>query len=63
MYLHTCSFRNKYAVSNVALFSSSLMCFPGVLLGNFLNDSEMVPVALFIVGVMLFTFYVRCVFL
>jgi len=47
------------AVSNVAVFSSSLMCFPGVLLGDFLNDFEMVPVASFVVGVTYFFYILR----
>jgi len=45
------SFRSMCAMSNVAVFYSFLICFPGVLLGNFLNDSEMVPVASFVAGV------------
>ena len=57
LYIYTNSFRSMYAVSNVAVFSSSLMCFPGVLLGGFLNDSEMVPFALFVVGVT-YVFYI-----
>jgi hypothetical protein len=39
------------AVPNVAVFSSSLMWFPGVLLGDFLNDFQMVPVAPFVFDV------------
>ena len=40
-----------YAVPNVAVFSSSLMCFPSVLLADFLNGFEMVPVAPFVIGI------------
>jgi hypothetical protein len=46
-----------YTVPNVAAFFSFLMWFPGVFLGDFLNDFEMVPVALFVVGVP-FVFYI-----
>ena len=50
------------AVPNMAVFFSSLTSrFPGVLLMHFLNDFEMVPVALIITVITLvFTFHMRC---
>jgi len=40
------TFRSMCAVSNMAVFCSSLTsCFPGMLLTYFLNDFEIVPVA------------------
>jgi hypothetical protein len=56
-HLYINSFRSMCAVPNVAVFSSSLMWFPGVLLGDFLNDFEMVPVAPFLFDVT-FVFYI-----
>ena len=43
------------AVPSVAVSCSTLMsCFPGMLLRYFLNDFEMVPVALIIIFIALF---------
>ena len=60
LYLYINSFRSMYAVPNVAVLSSSLMWFPGVLLGDFLNDFEMVPFAPFVFGVTLVFLYSTC---
>jgi hypothetical protein len=57
LYFYINSFRIMYAVPNVAVFSSSLMWFAAVLLGDFLNDFEMVPVVPFVFGVT-FVFYI-----
>jgi len=57
LYLYINSFRSMYAVPNVAVSSSSLMWFPGVLLGDFLNVFEKVPFAPFVFGVT-FVFYI-----
>jgi hypothetical protein len=51
-----------YAVPNMAVFSSSSVCFLGLLLGDILNDFEMVRVAPFVIGVsFVFTFHMRYV--
>ena len=52
-------FRSMGAVPNMAVFCSSLItCFPGTLLRYFLNDFEMIPVALIITGItFVFTFH------
>ena len=45
LYFHISTFRSMCAVSNMAVFWSSLTsCFPGMLLTYFLNDFEIVPV-------------------
>ena len=51
------------AVPNMAVLCSSLTsCFPGVVLTYFLNDFEIVPVALIITGItFVFTFHMRCI--
>jgi len=62
-YFYISTFRSMCAVSNMAVFCSSLTsCFPGMLLTYFLNDSETVPVASIITGITFaFTFYMRCI--
>ena len=53
LYFYISTFRSICAVPNVAVFCSSLTsCFPGMLLTYFLNDSEIVPVAPIITGIM-----------
>jgi len=55
LYFYSSTFCSKCAVSNMAVFCSSLiLCFPGMLLGYFLNDFEVVPVAPFITGITCF---------
>jgi hypothetical protein len=55
--------KNKITITEalacpMAVFCSSLiLCFPGTLLGYFLNDFEIVPVASIITGIM-FVFYI-----
>jgi len=49
LYFYISTFRSMCAVPNMAVFWSS--CFPGVLLTNFLNDFETVPVAPIITGI------------
>ena len=63
LYFYISIFRSMCAVPNMAVFCSSLTsCFPGMLLTYFLNDFEIVPVALIITGTtFVFTFHVRCV--
>jgi len=47
LYFYISSFRSICAVPNMAVFWSSLtLYFPGMLLTHFLNDFEIVPVAL-----------------
>jgi len=47
LYFYISTFRSVCAVSNVAVFCSSLTsCFPGLLLTCFVNDFEIVPVTL-----------------
>ena len=55
--------RNMCAVSNMAVFWSSLTsCFPGMLLTYFLNDFKTAPVAPIITGItFVFTFHMRCI--
>ena len=57
------TFRSMCAVSNMAVFWSSLTsCFPGMLLVYFLNDFEIVPVAPIITGItFVFTFHMSCI--
>ena len=64
LYFYVGTFRSMCAVSNLAVFCSSLiMCFPSMWLRYFLYDFEMVPVALFIVGITsVFTFHCHCIF-
>ena len=63
LYFYSSTFRSMCAVTNMAVFCSSLTsCFPGMLLTYFLNDSEIVPVAPIITGItFVFTFHVRCI--
>ena len=52
LYSYISTFRSMCAVPNMAVFCSSLTpCFPGMLLMNFLNDFEIVPVAPIITGI------------
>jgi hypothetical protein len=45
-HFHINTFRSMCAVPNMAVFSSSLIsCFPGTLLGYFMNDFDMVLVS------------------
>jgi hypothetical protein len=54
MYFYISTFRSKCAVTNTAVFCSSLASwFPGMVLTYFLNDVEMVPVAPIITGITL----------
>ena len=57
------TFRSTCAVTNMAVFWSSLTsCFPGMLLMYFLNYFERVPVAPIITGItFVFTFHIRCI--
>jgi hypothetical protein len=59
-YVYISTFRITCAVPIMAVFCSSLIsCFPGMLLGYFLNDFEMVPVAPIIIGIaFVFTFII-----
>ena len=56
-------FRSMCAVSNMAVFCSSLTsCFPGMLLTYFRNDFEIVPVTPIITGItFVFTSHMRCI--
>ena len=55
LYFYVSTFRNMCAVSNTAVFCSSVTSwFPGMLLTYFMNDFEMVPVAPIITGIALF---------
>ena len=62
LYFYVSTFRSMRAVSNMAVFCSSLIsCFPGRLLRYFLNDFEMVPVAPLITGItVISTFHMCC---
>ena len=54
LYFYISTFRSMRAVSNMAVFCSSLTSyFPGLLLTYFLNDFEIVPVAPIITGLLL----------
>ena len=58
LYFYISTFRSMCAVSNMAVFWSSLTsCFPGMLPTYFLNDFEIVPVAPIITGITL-CFYI-----
>ena len=63
LYFHISAFRSMCAVPNMAIFWSSMTsCFPGMFLSYFLNDFEMVQVALVIIGItFVFTFHMRCI--
>ena len=48
LFFYVSTFRRICAVPNMAVFCSPLTsCFPGMLLTYFLNDFEIVPVALY----------------
>ena len=52
LYFYISTFRSTCAVPSMAVFCISLTsCFPGMLLTYFLNDSEIVPVAPIIIGI------------
>ena len=52
LYFYISTFRSMCAVPNKAVFCSFLTsCFPGMLLTYFLNDLEIVPVALIFTGI------------
>jgi len=59
LYFYISTFRSMCAVTNTAVFWSSLTsCFPGMLLTYFLNGFEIVPVAPIITGItFVFTFH------
>jgi len=63
LYFYISTFRSMCAVPNMVVFCSSLTsCFPGMLLTYFLNDFEIVPVALITAGItFVFTFHMRCI--
>ena len=63
LYFYISTFRSMCAVTNMAVFCSSLTsCFPGMLLTYFLNDFEIVQVAPIITGItFVFTFHMRCI--
>jgi len=60
LYFYIITSRNVRAVPNIVVFCSSLIsCFPSMLLGYYLRDFEMVPVALISTGItFVFTFHV-----
>jgi len=58
LFFYVSTFRSMCAVHNMAVFCSSLTSwFPGMSLSYFLIDLEMVPVAPFIIGIIL-VFYI-----
>jgi hypothetical protein len=63
LFFYVSTFRSMCAVSNMAVFCSSLPSrFPGMSLTYFLNDLEIVPVAQIITDITLvFTFHMRCI--
>ena len=63
LHFYISTFRNMFAVPNMAVFCSSLnSCFPGMLLTYFLSDFEIVPVAPIIADIaFVFTFRMRCI--
>jgi hypothetical protein len=64
LYFQVSTFRSMCALSNMAVFCSSLTSwFPGMLLMYFLNDFEMVPVAPIITGITLVLHSTCAVFL
>ena len=65
LYFYISTFQRMCAVSNMDVFCRSLILFfPGMLLRYFLNDFEMIPVALIIAGItFVFKFHMYCVFL
>ena len=65
LYFYISTFRSMCAVPNMAVFCSSFtLCFLGMLLTYFLNDSEIVPVAPVITGItFVYTFHMRCIYI
>ena len=64
VYFYINTFRSIYAVPNMTAYSSSLMCFPGKLLGDFLYDFEMVPVVPVFTGItVVSTFHIHLIFI
>jgi hypothetical protein len=63
LHFYISTFHSMCAVSNMAVFCSSLTPWiPGTLLRYFLNYFEMVPVAPIITGItFVFTFHMRCI--
>ena len=61
LYFYVSTFRSMCALPSMAVFCSSFTSwFPGMLLMYFLNDFEIVPVAIIITGITLdFTFHMR----
>jgi hypothetical protein len=52
LYFYISTFRRKYAVPNISVVCKSMVsCFPGVLLGYFLNVFEKVPVVFIITDI------------
>jgi hypothetical protein len=52
LYFYINTFQSMCAVPNMAAFRSYLiLCFPGMLLTYFPNDSEMIPVVPIITGI------------
>ena len=64
LYFYISTFQSMCAVSNVHVFCRSLIfCFSGMLLRYFLNDFEMIPVALIIAGItFVFKYHMYCIF-
>ena len=65
LYFYISTLQSMCAVSNMAVFCSSLIsCFPRMLLRYFMNDFEMVPVAPISNGIIsVFTFHMRCIYI
>ena len=62
MFFYISTFWSMCAMPYMAVFSSLLMCFPGMLLWYFLNDFDIVPIAPIRTGItFVFTFYVHCI--
>ena len=63
LYFYMSTFRSMCAVTNMAVFCSSLTSsFPGMLFTYFLNVFQIVPVAPIITGItFVFTFHVHCI--
>jgi len=62
LYHYISAFRSMCAVSNIAVcYSPLISCFSGMFLRYCLNDTEMVPVAPVVTGIIsVFTFHMRC---
>ena len=62
LFFYVSTFRNMCAVPNMAVFRCSLTSwFPAMLLTYFLNDLEMVPVALITGITLVLTFHIHCI--